>query len=137
VTPGSLDFTSTHVLSACSLFFQSRLDYRPSEGHVEARHHPWPGPPPETMKCLLAEPGGGPWVNCAWVEVLRGSFVGGRIIKTPTPAVMQASFLFPVGNFLFSGHVTFPSKTFFIFCAVYHLNLFSVCAQRVEYTARL
>jgi hypothetical protein len=31
----------------------------------------------------LAEPGGGPWVNCAWVEVSRGRFVGGRIVKAP------------------------------------------------------
>jgi hypothetical protein len=31
----------------------------------------------------LAEPGGGPWANCAWVEVSRGRFVGGRIVKAP------------------------------------------------------
>jgi hypothetical protein len=41
------------------------------------------GPPPATMNRLLAEPAGGPWVNCAGVEVLRGRFVGGRIIKVP------------------------------------------------------
>jgi hypothetical protein len=41
------------------------------------------GPPPATMNRFLAEPAGGPWVNCAWVEVLRGRFVGGRIIKGP------------------------------------------------------
>jgi hypothetical protein len=32
----------------------------------------------------LAEPGGGPWANCAWVEVSRGRFVGGRIVKAPS-----------------------------------------------------
>ncbi len=35
------------------------------------------------MNRLLAEPGGGPWVNCAWVEVSRRRFVGGRTIKVP------------------------------------------------------
>jgi hypothetical protein len=28
------------------------------------------------MNRLLAEPGGGPWVNWAWVEVSHGHFVG-------------------------------------------------------------
>ncbi len=35
------------------------------------------------MNRLLSEPGGGPGVNCAWVELSRGRFVGGRIVKAP------------------------------------------------------
>ncbi len=42
-----------------------------------------PDPPPATTNCLLAGPGGGPRVNCAWVEVSRGHFVVRRIIKAP------------------------------------------------------
>ncbi len=50
---------------------------------AEAKSSQQPGPPPAITNCLLAEPVGGPWVNCAWVEVSRGRFVGGRIIKAP------------------------------------------------------
>jgi hypothetical protein len=64
-------------------FFQSRRSYRPAEGRVEAKRRQRPGPPPATTNRLLAEPGGGPCVNCAWVEVSRGRFVGGRIVKVP------------------------------------------------------
>ncbi len=78
-----LDVASTHDPSTRSLFFQSRRSYRPAEGHVEAKRRQRPGPPPATTNRLLAEPGGGPWVNCAWVEVSRGRFVGGRIVKVP------------------------------------------------------
>jgi hypothetical protein len=39
----------------------------------------------------LAEPGGGPWANCAWVEVSRGRFVGGRIVKAPNSFIKVAS----------------------------------------------
>ncbi len=78
-----LDVPSTHDPSTRSLFFQSRRSYRPAEGRVEAKRRQRPGPPPATTNCLLAEPGGGPWANCAWVEVSRGRFVGGRIVKVP------------------------------------------------------
>jgi hypothetical protein len=37
----------------------------------------------------LAEPGGGPWANCAWVEVSRGRFVGGRIVKVPVEILLE------------------------------------------------
>jgi hypothetical protein len=40
------------------------------------------------MNRFLTEPGGGPRVNCAWVEVSRGRFVGGRIVKAPGYAVL-------------------------------------------------
>ncbi len=62
--------------------FKSLRSYRPAEGRVEAMRRQRPGPPPATTNRLLAEPGGGPWVNCAWVEVSRGRFVGGRIVKS-------------------------------------------------------
>jgi hypothetical protein len=39
----------------------------------------------------LAEPGGGPWANCAWVEVSRGRFVGGRIVKAPFNVLCKGS----------------------------------------------
>jgi hypothetical protein len=78
-----LDVASTHDPSTRSLFFQSRRSYRPAEGRVEAKRRQRPGPPPATTNRLLAEPGGGPWVNCAWVEVSRGRFVGGHIVKVP------------------------------------------------------
>jgi hypothetical protein len=79
-----LDVASTHGPSTRSIFFQSRRSYRPAEGRVEAKRCQRPGPPPATTNRLLAEPGGGPWVNCAWVEVSRGRFVGGRIVKAPS-----------------------------------------------------
>ncbi len=78
-----LDVASTHDPSTCSIFFQSRRSYRPAEGRVEAKRRQRPGPPPATTNRLLAEPGGGPGANCAWVEVSRGRFVGGRIVKAP------------------------------------------------------
>jgi hypothetical protein len=80
---GCLDVASTHDPSTRSIFFQSRRSYRTAEGRVEAKRRQRPGPPPATTNCLLAEPGGGPWANCAWVEVSRGRFVGGRIVKAP------------------------------------------------------
>ncbi len=69
-----LDIASTYVPSTRSLFFHFR-------------------PPPATTNCSLAEPGGGPWVNCAWFEVSRGCFVGGRFVKAPRtpPPCAQAS----------------------------------------------
>ncbi len=57
-------------------FFQSPRSYRPVEGRVDAKHRQRPLPPPATPNRLLAEPGGGPWVNCAWVEVSRGRLFG-------------------------------------------------------------
>ncbi len=72
-----------HDPSTRSIFFQSRRSYRPAEGRVEAKRRQRPGPPPATTNRLLAEPGGGPWANYAWVEVSRGRFVGGRIVKAP------------------------------------------------------
>jgi hypothetical protein len=80
---GCLDVASTHGPSTRSLFFPSRRSYRPAEGRVEAKRRQRPGPPPATTNRLLAEPGGGPGVNCAWVEVIRGRTVGGRIVKAP------------------------------------------------------
>ncbi len=80
---GCLDVGSTHGPSTRSIFFPSRWSYRPVEGRVEAKRRQRPGPPPATTHHLLAEPGGGPWVNCAWVEVPRGRTVGGRIVKAP------------------------------------------------------
>jgi hypothetical protein len=82
-TVGCLDVASMHVPSTRSLFFQSWRSYRPAEGRVEAKRCQRPGPPPATTNRLLAEPGDGPWVNCAWVEVSRGRFVAGRIVKAP------------------------------------------------------
>ncbi len=79
-----LDVASTHGPSTRSLFFPSRWSYRPAEGRVEAKRRQRPGPPPVTTNRLLAEPGGGPGVNCAWVKVLRGRTVGGRIVGTKT-----------------------------------------------------
>jgi hypothetical protein len=38
--------------------------------------------PPATTNRLLAEPGGGPWVNWAWVEVSCGRFVDGCIVRS-------------------------------------------------------
>jgi hypothetical protein len=38
---------------------------------------------PATTNRLLAEPGGSPGVNCAWVKVIRGRTVGGCIVKAP------------------------------------------------------
>ncbi len=38
---------------------------------------------PSDHGLLIAEPSGGPWVNCTWVEVSRGGFVGGCIVKAP------------------------------------------------------
>jgi hypothetical protein len=84
VGKGCLDVPSTHDPFTRSLFFQSRRSYRPAEGRVEAKRRQRPGPPPATTNRLLAEPGGGPWANCAWVEVSRGRFVGGRIVKAPS-----------------------------------------------------
>jgi hypothetical protein len=78
-----LDVASTHSPSTRSIYFSSRRSYRPAESRVEAQRRQRPGPPPATTNRLLAEPDGGPWVNCAWVEVSRGRFVGGRIIKAP------------------------------------------------------
>jgi hypothetical protein len=65
------------------IFFQSRRSYRPAEGRVEAKRRQQPGPPPATTNRLLAEPGGGPWVNCAWVELSLGRKAGGLNIKAP------------------------------------------------------
>jgi hypothetical protein len=79
---GCLDVASTHGPSTRSIFFKSLRSYRPAEGRVEAMRRQRLGPPPATTNRLLAEPGGGPWVNCAWVEVSRGRFVGGRIVKS-------------------------------------------------------
>jgi hypothetical protein len=74
LTSGGVHPPSVHLLT----FFQSRHDYWPAEGHVEAKHRQRPGPPPPaTLNRLLAEPSGAPWVNRAWVEVSRGRFVGG------------------------------------------------------------
>jgi hypothetical protein len=80
---GCLDVASTHGPSARSIYFQSQRSYRPAEGRVEAKRRQRPGPPPATTNRLLAKPGGGPCVNCNWVEVSRGRFVGGRIVKAP------------------------------------------------------
>jgi hypothetical protein len=93
---GCLDVPSTHDPSTCSLFFQSWRSYRPAEGRVEAKRRQRPGPPPATTNRLLAEPGGGPWVNCAWVEVSRGRFVGGRIIKAPCKSIENGTTIFSV-----------------------------------------
>ncbi len=80
---GCLEVASTHVPSTRSLFFQSQRSYQPAEGRVGAKRRQRPRPLPAITNRLLAEPGGGPWVNCAWDEVSRGLFVGGHIIKAP------------------------------------------------------
>jgi hypothetical protein len=64
------------------------------------------GPPPATMNRLLAEPASGPWVNCPGVEVLRGRFVGGRIIKVWSGKIFFKEWRQGRGiYFLFEDHV--------------------------------
>jgi hypothetical protein len=91
-----LDVASTHSPSTRSIFFQSQHSYRPAEGRVEAKCRQRPGPPPATTNRLLAEPGGGPWANYSWVEVSRGRFVGGRIVKAPSNTCR----LIPISTYL-------------------------------------
>jgi hypothetical protein len=99
--------------------FQSRRSYRPAEGCVEAKRRQRPGPPPATTNPLLAEPGGGPWVNCAWVKVSRGRFVGGRIVKAPI---------------LFTPHCLLPNVYCPLFTAHYLLPLFTAhCLLPIVY----
>ncbi len=84
---GCLDIESTHFRSTRSLFFQSRRSYQPAEDRVEAKHGQRPGPPPVITNHLLAESSCGPWVHYTWVEVSRGRFVRGCLVKAPTGSI--------------------------------------------------
>jgi hypothetical protein len=85
---GRLDVTSTHDPSTHSPFFSLGVTIDPQRA-VKKRSAVNDPPPLATTNRFLAEPGGGPWVNCAWVEVSRGRFVGGRIIKAPAMPAVQ------------------------------------------------
>jgi hypothetical protein len=87
-----LDVWSPGLWSTRSIFFQSRRSYRPAEGRVEAKRRQRPGPPPVTTNRLLAEPGGGPWVNCAWVELSLGPKAGGLNVKVPDMFIPRCNF---------------------------------------------
>jgi hypothetical protein len=81
--PRCLDFASTPFHPPIHFFLVSALQST-SRGPYRSEELPTPGLFPATRNWLLVKPSGSPWVNCAWVEVSCGRYVGGRTVKAPS-----------------------------------------------------